>query len=1343
MVTAPMPNGDGDGDGDDDDNISANSSEVAALTVSLAELQSEYDAYVASSREIEEELEASLEAALASARTSQNEREESLRIAAAARAESSSNADVLGRLRSEMRISQSALREGERRVEEGDRRSRALIHENSVLREEAEEALERCALLEGEVGEITERSEMEIRRCREEILAVQGDVIFLRSKLAEGEAKAAVMTQLDPVGSALPPRFDAVSLVSGLDTFVADDSVTSLEDGDVQLLLNDSPALAGASESTTFTENGSCNAERAAASAVDDAAEYVKSLEEELETVTEELIIVREELDQALANQGSAFDSNVSQAGLTEQTTDDDADTTALNDVDPLLLEEMENELRRMEQVESNLRCELAAKNDKLTELNDRVERLESDLASSEAERRLARSEGEASVANIHKAMSLLRMELEGERRRVDEAEANAKEIKDIRKKSESFAKEWEKIADEEKLKAERAESELAVERGRRKGLEEELERRTSDGDGDTGTSAGEKQELLEEWEKKYNAAEERAGRAEQLVGNLQRRLSDSKHKMLTVEETSKETVDDDGLDDDVASNSSYTNASLPHLSDLTLLLSRYRSLRCANTDLLTRLQTLQGNIRVCCRVRPALDGIGGRISPSTVLSDGDHMMTQTKVESLSDTEVGVYLSRDSAWRSYGFDLVWGGETSQQSVWEDLKGYAEGVTAGYDTCVFAYGPTGSGKTYTMEGNEQKHHQGLAPRLVRRVLKLLKGRVHKVSVGVLEIYNDEVYDLLSEDGTVRTQKSGLDLRRTPDGKVAPVGLRRVPVETYGDVMNLLKKAKTVRATASTNLNEHSSRSHMITVVSVAAGGVDDAVGDCDDNSYAARGAMKTVSNLYLVDLAGSERVRRSNVSGNEMKEAQHINRSLSALGDVMEALDKKSSHIPYRNSKLTYLLSDSLGGNSRTVMVCTVGPGGDEDGDEAISALSFATRVKRIQLGPATANSVLASRNWEEAYNKQKEALKRSERNKEVAEREAEALRRRVATTEERNTMLEESRRKSVEEGRKLVLLRQSSVDMTARWQKEKTVREEREMEVERLRKEQKTLQHQNLQLAKDRDSISAKLAEKDLSLHTMARDLRLARSTTTSKRHAHRKSFGTSDSDNIVASPKTPTIANGPSKTVAEGEISSLSLPVPPSSHKARRSFIPTPGHAVALVSKNPSSITIPNRATNRPRQHRINKRDSIMSPSSPWSHTSTSSCRDVSKIHEEIRQLLQECEPHKIAALSGLLEKFKGREYLLLNKLKIRYRKTSSTLLTPAVAVADSSVPPAQSPADTGNGSLKRIIPLLPKRDTSPMIADDSSIGGCSTATDMSNRQQTALEKHTERMRQCQSRRS
>jgi hypothetical protein len=244
----------------------------------------------------------------------------------------------------------------------------------------------------------------------------------------------------------------------------------------------------------------------------------------------------------------------------------------------------------------------------------------------------------------------------------------------------------------------------------------------------------------------------------------------------------------------------------------------------------------------------------------------------------------------------------------------------------------------------------------------------EGFSFSVEISMMEIYNEQVFDLLHhETGGGQSDGVSLDIRQGPDNVVSVPGLKQAAVASIEEVMAVFSKGTANRATSSTNLNEHSSRSHLIILVEVTT-------------RVGTESAVK--GKLHLVDLAGSERVGKSGVTGAAMKEAQYINKSLSALGDVMEALDQKSKHVPYRNSKLTYLLQNSLGGNSRTMMIVTVCPT-DLTFDESLFTLQFATRVRNITTGPAVKNS--NAKNLELSLKTVKAELKETKRKKQLLE----------------------------------------------------------------------------------------------------------------------------------------------------------------------------------------------------------------------------------------------------------------------------------------------------------------------------------------------------------------------
>ncbi|KAM9354509.1 kinesin-like protein KIF13B isoform 2-T2 [Pholidichthys leucotaenia] len=260
---------------------------------------------------------------------------------------------------------------------------------------------------------------------------------------------------------------------------------------------------------------------------------------------------------------------------------------------------------------------------------------------------------------------------------------------------------------------------------------------------------------------------------------------------------------------------------------------------------------------------------------------------------------------------------------------------------GYNACIFAYGQTGSGKSYTMMGSAEQ--PGLIPRLCsslfsRTVQEAREGESFAVEVSYMEIYNEKVRDLLDPKGSRQA------LRVREHNVLGPYvdGLSRLAVASYKDIESLMSEGNKSRTVASTNMNEESSRSHAVFNVILTHTLMDLKSGTTGEK----------VSKLSLVDLAGSERASKTGAAGERLKEGSNINKSLSTLGLVISALadqgvgKSKSKFVPYRDSVLTWLLKDSLGGNSRTAMVATISPSADNY-DETLSTLRYADRAKSI------------------------------------------------------------------------------------------------------------------------------------------------------------------------------------------------------------------------------------------------------------------------------------------------------------------------------------------------------------------------------------------------------------
>ncbi|KAM7479705.1 hypothetical protein LguiA_027918 [Lonicera macranthoides] len=353
-----------------------------------------------------------------------------------------------------------------------------------------------------------------------------------------------------------------------------------------------------------------------------------------------------------------------------------------------------------------------------------------------------------------------------------------------------------------------------------------------------------------------------------------------------------------------------------------------YHVVLAENRKLHNEVIELKGNIRVYCRIRPFLPGQMGK---------------QTIVEYVGNNGELVVVNPSKQGkegrRSFKFNKVYGPAATQADVFADTQPLIQSVLDGYNVCIFAYGQTGSGKTYTMTGpdNASKEDWGVNYRALNDLFHISQTREstfnYEIGVQMVEIYNEQVRDLLSSSSQKRlgiltsSQQSGLAV---PDASMYPVKLT-------SDVMDLMEIGLNNRAKGATSMNQRSSRSH--SVLTIHARGTDLKTG----------ASLK--GSLHLVDLAGSERVDRSEVVGDRLKEAQHINKSLSALGDVIFALAQKSSHVPYRNSKLTQVLQSSLGGQAKTLMFVQLNPDVTSF-SESLSTLKFAERVSGIELGAA-------------------------------------------------------------------------------------------------------------------------------------------------------------------------------------------------------------------------------------------------------------------------------------------------------------------------------------------------------------------------------------------------------
>ncbi|KAL0712724.1 hypothetical protein Bca4012_019702 [Brassica carinata] len=318
----------------------------------------------------------------------------------------------------------------------------------------------------------------------------------------------------------------------------------------------------------------------------------------------------------------------------------------------------------------------------------------------------------------------------------------------------------------------------------------------------------------------------------------------------------------------------------------------------------------LKGNIRVFCRVRPLLPDDGGRQEASVIAYP-------TASESLGR---GIDVVQSGNKHPFTFDKVFDHGASQEEVFFEISQLVQSALDGYKVCIFAYGQTGSGKTYTMMGRpEAPEQKGLIPRSLEQIFKTsqslsAQGWKYKMQVSMLEIYNESIRDLLTTNRTIAIESVRGDSNTTGrqyaithdvNGNTHVSDLTIIDVCSIGQISSLLQQAAQSRSVGKTHMNEQSSRSHFV----------------------------------FTLRISGV----------NESTEQQAINKSLSALSDVIFALAKKEDHVPFRNSKLTYLLQPCLGGDSKTLMFVNISPDPTSTG-ESLCSLRFAARVNACEIG---------------------------------------------------------------------------------------------------------------------------------------------------------------------------------------------------------------------------------------------------------------------------------------------------------------------------------------------------------------------------------------------------------
>ncbi|KDO53342.1 hypothetical protein CISIN_1g006540mg [Citrus sinensis] len=338
--------------------------------------------------------------------------------------------------------------------------------------------------------------------------------------------------------------------------------------------------------------------------------------------------------------------------------------------------------------------------------------------------------------------------------------------------------------------------------------------------------------------------------------------------------------------------------------------------------EALNKILDIKGCIRVFCRVRSFLV-TGRRVIHEPVLTELEKVVVRS----------------GGSKKEFGFDKVFNQAASQEDVFVEVEPILRSALDGHNVCVLAYGQTGTGKTFTMDGTSDQ--PGIVPRALEELFRqaaLDNSSSVTFSMSMLEVYMGSVRDLLAPKPVFKAYEAAtrcnLNIQTDAKGTVEIEGLTEVQIPDFTKARWWYNKGRRVRSTSWTNVNEASSRSHCLMRITIFRHG--DALE-----------AKTEVSKLWMVDLGGSERVLKTGATGQTLDEGRAINLSLSALADVIAALRRKRGHVPYRNSKLTQILRDSLGDGSKVLMLVHASPC-EEDVGETICSLSFAKRARGIE-----------------------------------------------------------------------------------------------------------------------------------------------------------------------------------------------------------------------------------------------------------------------------------------------------------------------------------------------------------------------------------------------------------
>jgi len=394
-------------------------------------------------------------------------------------------------------------------------------------------------------------------------------------------------------------------------------------------------------------------------------------------------------------------------------------------------------------------------------------------------------------------------------------------------------------------------------------------------------------------------------------------------------------------------------------------------------------------NVNVICRFRP--------MNELEKITGNEEVCVFT-----SPTSLQFNSTREKNKYRFNFDRIFPPSSTQEDIYSfGVKGIIDSVLDGYNGTVLAYGQTSSGKTYTMQGElSNEHTQGIIPRMISHVFNYIhqqEGTEFMIKVSMIEIYLEKIRDLLD------ITRTNLPIREDTIKGIYVDGCSEKYVGCPGDIFAALDLGSRNRAQAATNMNEHSSRSHSIFILTI--------------NQTNKKEGFSKVGKLYLVDLAGSEKISKTGATGLTLEEAKIINKTLTTLGRVINSLtDGKSAHIPYRDSKLTRVLQESLGGNSKTCLIITCSPSIYNE-SETLSTLRFGERAKKIKNKPKINKEVTVAE-LQKLVDQLKENLKKANARINQLENFIRQNNLRVPESNYKREEDEEEKRKAIEEKQK-------------------------------------------------------------------------------------------------------------------------------------------------------------------------------------------------------------------------------------------------------------------------------------------------------------------------------------